>query len=79
MGSWGAVVLCLRGHDSSSTFLMPSPRLVMRIMSFADYKLERHSAVTFDNDLMSPLLVATCLQWWLTTTAQAVVTAVSLT
>eukprot|EP00438_Fugacium_kawagutii_P025533 Skav228460 [mRNA] locus=scaffold1058:298296:304001:- [translate_table: standard] len=39
------------------------PRLVMRIMSFADYKLERHSHVTFDNDLMSPLLVAELAVW----------------
>ena len=33
----------------------------MRIMSFADYKLERHSPVSFDPDLISPLLAATCL------------------
>ena len=31
-------------------------RLVMRIMSFADYKLERQSPVTYDSDLISPLL-----------------------
>ncbi|CAE6961526.1 Hcn4 [Symbiodinium natans] len=32
--------------------------LIMRIMSFADYKLERHSPVSFDPDLISPLLAA---------------------
>ena len=33
----------------------------MRIMSFADYKLERHSPVSFDADLISPLLKAALL------------------
>ena len=33
----------------------------MRIMSFADYKLERHSPVSFDPDLISPLLKAALL------------------
>ena len=33
----------------------------MRIMSFADYKLERHSPVSYDIDLISPLLV---VSWW---------------
>jgi len=32
--------------------------LIMRIMSFTDYKLERHSPVSFDPDLISPLLKA---------------------
>eukprot|EP00913_Durusdinium_trenchii_P026681 g25034.t1 len=37
--------------------------LVMRIMSFADYKLERHSPVTYDSDLISPLLDAELAVW----------------
>ncbi|CAE7160055.1 Hcn3, partial [Symbiodinium pilosum] len=32
--------------------------LIMRIMSFADYKLQRHSPISFDPDLISPLLAA---------------------
>lgn len=35
----------------------------MRIMSFADYKLERHSPVSYDIELMSPLLVAELAVW----------------
>jgi len=37
--------------------------LVMRIMSFADYKLDRHSPVSYDIDLISPLLVAELAVW----------------
>lgn len=41
----------------------------MRIMSFADYKLERHSPVSYDIDLISPLLVVswqpTASPWWM--------------
>jgi len=37
--------------------------LVMRIMSFADYKLDRHSPVNYDRDLISPLLVAELAVW----------------
>ena len=34
----------------------------MRIMSFADYKLDRHSPVNYDRDLISPLLVVSWLK-----------------
>lgn len=35
----------------------------MRIMSFADYKLERYSPVSYDQDLISPLLEAELAVW----------------
>ena len=46
-------------EGSHADFRSEALRLVMRIMSFADYKLERHSPISYDSDLISPLLDAT--------------------